>query len=70
MTQYRMARKEERDDFVDLANYTFGFNIETLLPKVYHEDDNSHEITVLAEDEQGKLVDCQTPARNSLKIIK
>lgn len=51
-----MARKEERDDFVDLANYTFGFNIETLLPKVYHEDDNSHEITVLAEDERGKLV--------------
>lgn len=56
MIQYRMARKEERNDFVDLANYTFGFNIETLLPKVYHEDDDSHKITVLAENEQGKLV--------------
>lgn len=32
MTIYRQARPEERNEYVDLANHTFGFDIEELLP--------------------------------------
>lgn len=56
MTNYRLAKPEERNDFVDLANYTFGFDIEALLPKVYYEGDDSWQITKVAENQDGKLV--------------
>ncbi|MGO4111164.1 GNAT family N-acetyltransferase [Paenibacillus sp. YAF4_2] len=56
MTQYRMGKPEERDEIVDLANYAFGIDFEKILPKVYHENDQSYEITMVAENKEGKLV--------------
>lgn len=56
MTIYRQARPEERNEYVDLANHTFGFDIEELLPKVYYKGDHSDRITKVAETESGKLV--------------
>lgn len=56
MTIYRQARPEEHDDYIDLANYTFGFDMEKLLPKVYREDYDSSSITKVAEDENGRIV--------------
>ena len=35
MIAYRTAKPEERDAYIELANYAFGFDAETLLPKVY-----------------------------------
>lgn len=49
MTIYRQARPEERNEYVDLANHTFGFDIEELLPKVYYKGDHSDRITKVAE---------------------
>ena len=51
MTIYRQARPEERNEYVDLANHTFGFDIEELLPKVYYKGDHSDRITKVAETE-------------------
>ena len=56
MARYRYARPEERDDYIDLANYVFGIDFEKLLPKVYHEQDQSYRITRVAETEAGRLV--------------
>lgn len=56
MTIYRQARPEEHNDYIDLANYTFGFDMEKLLPKVYREDYDSSTITKVAEDEEGRIV--------------
>ena len=56
MARYRKARPEEREDYIDLANYAFGIDFEKLLPKVYHDQDQSYAITKVAEDEEGRLV--------------
>ncbi|GLX66900.1 GNAT family N-acetyltransferase [Paenibacillus glycanilyticus] len=56
MTPYRMARPEERDEIIDLANYAFSIDFEKILPKVYHENDQSYAITKVAENKDGKLV--------------
>ena len=55
MAQYRMAKPEERNEFIDLANYAFGIDAEKLLSKVYHENDQSYAITKVAVNEEGKL---------------
>ncbi len=56
MTTYRQARPDERNDYIDLANYTFGFDIEALLPKVYDSSFDSASITKVAENSDGKLI--------------
>lgn len=56
MTIYRQAKPEEHNDYIDLANYTFGCDMEKLLPKVYREDYDSSTITKVAEDEEGRIV--------------
>lgn len=56
MTTYRQARPDERNEYIDLANYTFGFDIEALLPKVYDSGFDSAAITKVAETDGGKLV--------------
>lgn len=56
MTQYRQAKATEKNDYIDLANYTFGFDIEKLLPKVYNNEYDSSKITKVAETDSGKLI--------------
>lgn len=54
MMEYRNARPDERDDFMDLARLAFGFDLEKLIPKVYDAGDPSpyHKVAV---DERGRI---------------
>lgn len=54
MIEYRNARPDERDDFMDLARLAFGFDLEKLIPKVYDNGDPSpyHKVAV---DERGRM---------------
>ena len=56
MTTYRQARPDERNEYIDLANYTFGFDIEALLPKVYDSGFDSAAITKVAETDGENLL--------------
>jgi hypothetical protein len=38
MMEYRNAKPDERDEFMDLARLSFGFDLERLIPKVYGVD--------------------------------
>ncbi|PWV95900.1 acetyltransferase (GNAT) family protein [Paenibacillus cellulosilyticus] len=55
MAEYRSARPEERNEYIDLANYAFGADFETLLPKVYGKGIDSSSLQMVAVDEQGRM---------------
>lgn len=55
MTLYRNAKKEEYNDFVDLANYVFRLDFEQLLPKAFKPEYETEKITKVAEND-GKLI--------------
>lgn len=56
MSEYRIARPEEKDACIELANYVFStahcpHDFETLIPKVYGEGVDSAFIHRVAADE-------------------
>ncbi len=53
--EYRMARPNERDECIDLANYAFRLDFETLMPKVYGKNVDSPAMHRVAVDEEGRL---------------
>ncbi|WP_240548515.1 GNAT family N-acetyltransferase [Paenibacillus lignilyticus] len=53
--EYRKARPDEREAYIDLANYAFKIDVEAVLPKVYSKDIESSSIHMVAADEQGRL---------------
>lgn len=55
MTKYRMATQNERDECIDLANYSFRLDFETLMPKVYGKNADSSAMHKVAVDEKGRL---------------
>ena len=55
MVVYRMARPNERDECIDLANYAFRLDFETLMPKVYGKNVDSQAMHMVAVDEQERL---------------
>ncbi|RUS45136.1 GNAT family N-acetyltransferase [Cohnella sp. AR92] len=55
MVEYRMARPDEREECIDLANYAFRFDFETLMPKAYGKNAGSPAMHWVAADEQGRL---------------
>lgn len=55
MFEYRTARPEERDAYIELANYAFGFDAETLLPKAYAAPFDPSPFHKVAANESGKL---------------
>ena len=55
MVAYRTARPEERDAYIELANYAFGFDAETLLPKAYAAPFDPSPFHKVAVNESGKL---------------
>ncbi|SDX55969.1 GNAT family N-acetyltransferase [Paenibacillus sp. CF384] len=55
MLEYRKARPDEREEYIDLANYAFKIDVETVLPKVYSKDVDYSGIHMVAADEQGRL---------------
>lgn len=55
MFEYRVAKPEERDAYIELANYAFGFDSETLLPKVYSPSLEMSSIHKVAVNENGKI---------------
>lgn len=55
MAEYRRAKPEERTEFIDLANYVFGIDFESVLPKVYGQGVDSSYLHMVAVDEQDKM---------------
>lgn len=55
MVVYRMARPNERDECIDLANYAFRLDFENLMPKVYGKNVDSQAMHMVAVDEQERL---------------
>jgi hypothetical protein len=55
MAHYRRAKPEERESYIDFANYVFRTDFETLLPKVYGEGIDSSSMHMAAVDEQGRI---------------
>lgn len=60
MSEYRIAKPEEREAYIELANYVFSkahcpHDFETLIPKVYGEGVESAFMHRVAVDEKGKL---------------
>jgi predicted N-acetyltransferase YhbS len=55
MIEYRMARPNERDECIDLANYAFHFDFESLMPKAYGKNVDSSVMHMVAADDQGRL---------------
>lgn len=55
MVKYRMATPNERDECIDLANYAFHFDFETLMPKAYGKNVDSSAKHKVAVDEKGML---------------
>ncbi|AZN39016.1 GNAT family N-acetyltransferase [Paenibacillus albus] len=55
MWEYRMARPDEREEYIDLANYAFKIDAESLLPKMYSKDIDSSGMHMVAADEKGRL---------------
>ena len=56
MTVYRQAKKGEFSKIVELANTVFKNDFEKLLPKTFFEEGNVHEITKVAQREDGRLI--------------
>jgi predicted N-acetyltransferase YhbS len=56
MFEYRLAKANERHDYIDLANYAFRLDFETLMPKAYDKNIDSSPMHMVAADEQGKLL--------------
>ncbi|RAP73374.1 GNAT family N-acetyltransferase [Paenibacillus montanisoli] len=55
MLEYRKARPDEREEYIDLANYAFKIDVESVIPKVYSKDMDSSSMHMVAVDEQGRL---------------
>ncbi|WP_342416084.1 GNAT family N-acetyltransferase [Paenibacillus sp. FSL R10-2782] len=55
MVKYRMATPNERDECIDLANYAFRLDFETLMPKAYGKSVDSSAMHKVAVDEKGRL---------------
>lgn len=55
MVTYRMATPNERDECIDLANYAFRLDFETLMPKAYEKSVDSSAMHMVAADEKGRL---------------
>ncbi|ULO07646.1 GNAT family N-acetyltransferase [Paenibacillus sp. 19GGS1-52] len=55
MVKYRMATPNERDECIDLANYAFRLDFETLMPKAYGKNIDSSAMHKVAVDEKGRL---------------
>lgn len=55
MVRYRMARPDERDECIDLANYAFRFDFESLMPKAYGKNVESEAMHLVAVDEQERI---------------
>ncbi|WP_435164953.1 GNAT family N-acetyltransferase [Paenibacillus glycanilyticus] len=55
MVQYRMARPDEREECIDLANYAFHLDFEALMPKAYGKNVVSSAMHMVAVDEREKL---------------
>jgi lysophospholipase L1-like esterase/predicted N-acetyltransferase YhbS len=53
--EYRMARPNEREECIDLANYAFRLDFESLMPKVYGKNVDCPAMHMVAADEQGRL---------------
>ncbi len=56
MVTYRQAEKDEYKEIVSLANDVFKNDFEQLLPKTFREDNKVHEITKVAQSDDGKLI--------------
>lgn len=58
MLEYRKARREEREEYLEFADLVFGFtnterNFEAFIPKVYGKDVESAHMQYIAKDERG-----------------
>ncbi|WP_225446443.1 GNAT family N-acetyltransferase [Paenibacillus rhizovicinus] len=53
--EYRKARPDEREAYIDLANYAFKIDFESVIPKVYGKDMDPSAMHMVAADEQGRL---------------
>ena len=56
MVTYRQAENREYKEIVSLANEVFKLDFEQLLPKTFFENNNVHEITKVAQSDEGKLI--------------
>jgi predicted N-acetyltransferase YhbS len=55
MMEYRNAKPGEREEFMDLARLSFGFDLERLIPKVYGVDQDPSAYHKVAVDERGRI---------------
>lgn len=55
MVKYRTAAPDEREECIDLANFAFRLDFETLMPKAYGKNIDSSALHKVAVDEQGRL---------------
>lgn len=55
MIEYRMARSNEREELIDLANFAFYFDVESLLPKVYSKELDPTSLHKVAVDNKGSI---------------
>lgn len=56
MVIYRQAKKDEYKGIVSLADKVFKNDFEKLLPKTFFPENNIHEITKVAENDNGELI--------------
>jgi predicted N-acetyltransferase YhbS len=55
MMEYRNAKPGEREEYMDLARLSFGFDLERLIPKVYEVDQDPSAYHKVAVDERGRI---------------
>lgn len=55
MVTYRTAAPHEREAYIDLANYAFRLDFETLMPKAYDKGLDTSALHKVAADEEGRL---------------
>ncbi|ETT48545.1 acetyltransferase [Paenibacillus sp. FSL R7-269] len=55
MVNYRTAAPHEREAYIDLANYAFRLDFETLMPKAYDKGLDTSALHKVAVDEAGRL---------------
>lgn len=67
--EYRTAKPNERDDFLDLAHLAFGFNLEKLIPKVYDVDQDPSAYHKVAVDGQGRIRSQIAVLPQSLEVV-
>jgi predicted N-acetyltransferase YhbS len=53
--EYRCAKPEEREEYMDLARLAFGFDLEKLIPKVYDVGRDPSSFHKVAVDERGRI---------------